>query len=417
MSGRVRIGSLCTGAAGLDMAVEAVFDAVTVWQSELDPAASRVLAYRCPAVPNLGDLTTVDWAAVPPIDILSAGYPCQPDSLAGKGLSEDDHRWIWPDIARAVSVLRPRLIVLENVAGHFVRGFRTVLGSLTELGYDTQWTLVRASDVGAPHRRERLFVVATDTRDERHERAGGARVGRSGSPNGRQPAAQSDGFTGGASEGQRRGPGEATGAGPAGFDSGRGLFSADPDSDAIRNQPVSFTRRSGTPVAGRSDATAANSARDGRDEGRPESAGLVGGPDAALSGAAPTDADVWRREIGAELDRDTAPDTADRDTRRGHADGHPRTNWGAYETAIRRWERTLGRPAPAPTERNTRGGQRLSPAFVEWLMGWPAGWVTDVPNVSRNDQLKICGNGVVPQQAAHALRALLTVDASLAVSA
>lgn len=80
--------------------------------------------------------------------------------------------------------------------------------------------------------------------------------------------------------------------------------------------------------------------------------------------------------------------------------------WGAYEPAIRRWESVLGRPAPRPTEPG-RTGERLSPAFVEWLMGLPDGWVTDVPGLSRNAQLKALGNGVVPQQAAMALRMLL----------
>lgn len=83
--------------------------------------------------------------------------------------------------------------------------------------------------------------------------------------------------------------------------------------------------------------------------------------------------------------------------------------WGAYEPAIRRWEHSLNRPAPAPTEAGPKGGQRLSPRFVEWLMGLPAGWVTDVPGLSRNDQLKALGNGVVPQQAIHAIRLLLPV--------
>ena len=78
--------------------------------------------------------------------------------------------------------------------------------------------------------------------------------------------------------------------------------------------------------------------------------------------------------------------------------------WGAYEPAIRRWERVLGRPAPAPTEVNAKGSQRLSPAFVEWMQGLPAGHVTGVPGVNRNAQLKALGNGVVPQQAIAALR-------------
>ena len=75
--------------------------------------------------------------------------------------------------------------------------------------------------------------------------------------------------------------------------------------------------------------------------------------------------------------------------------------------AIRRWERVLGRPAPSPTELSAKGAQRLSPRFVEFMMGLPAGWVTDVPGLSRNEQLKALGNGVVPQQAAAALRLLL----------
>jgi site-specific DNA-cytosine methylase len=81
--------------------------------------------------------------------------------------------------------------------------------------------------------------------------------------------------------------------------------------------------------------------------------------------------------------------------------------WGPYEPAIRRWERRLGRTAPAPTEPGSKGQPRLSPAFVEFMMGLPAGWVTDVPGLSRNDQLKALGNGVVPQQAAAAVRFML----------
>ena len=83
------------------------------------------------------------------------------------------------------------------------------------------------------------------------------------------------------------------------------------------------------------------------------------------------------------------------------------TNWGKFEPAIRRWEQTLGRPAPAPTKPDGKdGNHRLSSAFTEWMMGLPSGWITEV-GLSRNDELKACGNGVVPQQAELALRALL----------
>jgi DNA (cytosine-5)-methyltransferase 1 len=85
------------------------------------------------------------------------------------------------------------------------------------------------------------------------------------------------------------------------------------------------------------------------------------------------------------------------------------TAWGKYEPAIRRWEHLTG-PAPAPTEPNKNGNPRLSAAFSQWLMGWPDGWVTDPAiGLSRNDQLRIVGNGVCPQQAAAALRYLLTI--------
>jgi hypothetical protein len=83
------------------------------------------------------------------------------------------------------------------------------------------------------------------------------------------------------------------------------------------------------------------------------------------------------------------------------------TNWGKFEPAIRRWEEVLGRPAPAPTKPDGKdGAHRLSSAFTEWMMGVPEGWITDC-GLTRNEELKACGNGVVPQQAELALRILL----------
>jgi hypothetical protein len=92
---------------------------------------------------------------------------------------------------------------------------------------------------------------------------------------------------------------------------------------------------------------------------------------------------------------------------RGMATVVEQTNWGKFEPAIKRWEETLGRPAPAPTKPDGKeGAHRLSSAFTEWMMGVPKGWITDC-GLSRNDELKACGNGVVPQQAELALRVLL----------
>lgn len=87
--------------------------------------------------------------------------------------------------------------------------------------------------------------------------------------------------------------------------------------------------------------------------------------------------------------------------------GEITVEWGKYEPAIRRWERITGVPAPCPVEPGTKGNRRLAPPFPEWMMGLPPGWVTDVPGLTRSQQLRAIGNGVVPQQVAAAVRDLL----------
>jgi DNA (cytosine-5)-methyltransferase 1 len=155
----MKIGSLCSGYGGLDMAVEAYYGAETVWMSDIDKSSSLVIQQRW-NLPNLGDLKTVNWADVEPIDILTAGYPCQPFSAAGQRKGVNDSRHIWPDINQIISKLRPAIVILENVRGHLSLGFKEVLQDLTQIGYDARWTIVRASDVGAPHQRARLFIIA-----------------------------------------------------------------------------------------------------------------------------------------------------------------------------------------------------------------------------------------------------------------
>ena len=144
------------------MAAEAYFDAETVWVSEIDKYASQVIEQRFGVI-NHGDLKTINWADVEPIDILTAGYPCQPFSHAGERKGLQDARHIWPYIKEAISSLRPRYVILENVRGHLTLGFDLVLKDLAEIGYDAKWQIVRAADVGAPHHRARLFVIAYPT--------------------------------------------------------------------------------------------------------------------------------------------------------------------------------------------------------------------------------------------------------------
>lgn len=159
---RPTIGSLCTGYGGLDMAAAAYFDADVLWVADNHPACVRLLEIHHPGIPNLGDLTTVDFTTTPPVDILTAGFPCQPFSVAGARKGAEDERYIWDWIGDAISVLRPGVVLLENVPGILTLGGPGVIAALTELGYDASFGLIRASATGVPHRRTRWFCVARD---------------------------------------------------------------------------------------------------------------------------------------------------------------------------------------------------------------------------------------------------------------
>lgn len=115
----LRTGSLFSGYGGLDMAVNTVFNAKTVWHSEIEPAPSKILEYHYPGVPNLGDITKVDWNKVPPVDIICGGSPCQDVSQAGKraGMTEGTRSNLWREMVTAIETLHPRLVVWENVRG------------------------------------------------------------------------------------------------------------------------------------------------------------------------------------------------------------------------------------------------------------------------------------------------------------
>jgi DNA (cytosine-5)-methyltransferase 1 len=156
-----RIGSLCTGYGGLDLAVELVLGGHLCWYAEVDRHACTVLEHRWPGVANLGDIRAVDWTTVEPVEVLTAGFPCQDISNAGKRAGITGvHSSLWTTVADAVRVLRPPLVFVENVAALLRRGFDVVHRDLAALGYDTSWVCLRASDIGAAHRRDRLFLLA-----------------------------------------------------------------------------------------------------------------------------------------------------------------------------------------------------------------------------------------------------------------
>jgi DNA (cytosine-5)-methyltransferase 1 len=226
------------------------------------------------------------------VDILTAGYPCQPFSTAGNRKGTTDERHLWPYIKEAISVLRPRFAVLENVRGHLSLGFNEVLKDLAEIGYNASWRIVRASDIGAPHQRARLFVIAYPNSDACEE---SRRVGRN--------------------------------------------FRC--EAGAIIN------RADRTIDRGCSKKIITNTTR-----------GRAGEQSFGIS----------EKDTGIGSDCD----------------------FGIYE-----------REVPTPMGED----DKLNPVYVEYMMGLPKGWVTDM-ELSRVQKLKMLGNGVVPQQAYYALQLL-----------
>jgi DNA (cytosine-5)-methyltransferase 1 len=158
----LKIGSLFSGIGGLELGLERAGVGHTVWQVEKDEFCRRVLAKHWPDTVRYEDVTTVDWASVEPVEVLCGGFPCPPVSQAGLRLGMLDERWLWPEFARAIRDLRPRYVVVENVAAllHDADAFGSVLGDLAAFGFDADWSVVPACAVGAPHTRDRVFLLA-----------------------------------------------------------------------------------------------------------------------------------------------------------------------------------------------------------------------------------------------------------------
>lgn len=353
-----RVGSLFSGYGGLDLAVEEVFNARTIWFSEINEPVARVFSHHWPEAPNLGDITTIDWNRVEPVDILCGGFPCQDVSTVGKmaGLKPGTRSGLWAHMATAIDVLQPEWVVIENVRGllsapairanlegeddeqrnpehatregaarrgvepdpwHLgetatrpLRAAGAVLGDLADLRYDAQWIGLPASAIGAPHPRYRVFILAHRTLPNP------TRVGR-------------------------------------------------------------LTRR-GKLAAGESTAR--------HDRAQPS-------------------------DHRSRLSR-TQRLPARRGTRQPVVvDQAALRCWGRYAEAVTRWEQITGRAAPSPAILSNTTGPRPAPEFVEWLMGLPQGWVTRPElSLSSAGMLTALGNGVLPKQAVAALETLLALS-------
>ncbi len=177
----IRTLSMFSGCGALDLGLwwadEGFYPAAFC---EIDPLCAALLERHFPGVANLGDVTTADFSTVE-ADAIVAGFPCQDLSNAGKraGLAGTRSGLFW-EVVRAIRVVRPRIILLENVAALHNRGLGEVLGALASLGYDTETHCIPASYVGAPHNRDRTWIVANSERGERWQEPYRRALGRMG---------------------------------------------------------------------------------------------------------------------------------------------------------------------------------------------------------------------------------------------
>jgi DNA (cytosine-5)-methyltransferase 1 len=151
---------LFSGIGGIELGFErAGFE--TEWFVENEPYAQRILRKHWPKAKIYDDVTQVDWRTVPEVDILTGGFPCQDISNAGKRAGITGRRSsLWTYYLEAISILRPGYVLIENVAALTHRGLDTVLCDLASVGYDAEWYCVPASAIGAPHQRDRIFILA-----------------------------------------------------------------------------------------------------------------------------------------------------------------------------------------------------------------------------------------------------------------
>ena len=382
----MKVGSLFTGYGGLDIAVGGDL----AWYSEIDKPACKVLQTHYPNVPNLGDIKKVDWSHVEAVDVITGGYPCQPFSHAGLRKGKNDERHLWPYVRDAIDALRPRYAILENVAGHVSLGFGDVLADLATIGFNAEWGIIRASDVGAPHGRKRLFIIAYPNY-ERFSRIGVALQTELGS--------ESKTITG-----HIRNATDTEGTGLQ-----RRVFTAKDHERKLargrttseRNSNAADSEHNGL-ITGEGRRGVRASSAQGRGV---ESSGNKRQLKGSSGSQSVTDTGGKRHGGGQNPTMVGGVDGKNRGTRGQSEHNSATISWGKYAPAIERWEHVLGRPAPSPTIWH-KDRQRLNPVFVEWMMGLDEGHVTG-HGLSSAQELKMLGNGVVPLQARAAINQLL----------
>lgn len=156
----MKVGSLFSGVGCGDLGLEwAGFE--HAWFCEVNEYAREVLGLRWPGKPIYGDIKEVDFTAVEPVDVLAGGFPCQDISTAGTGAGiKGERSGLWSEFARAIAEIRPRYALIENSPALVTRGLGVVLSDLAALRYDAEWHCIPASAFGAPHKRDRIWIVA-----------------------------------------------------------------------------------------------------------------------------------------------------------------------------------------------------------------------------------------------------------------
>jgi len=400
--------SLCTGYGGIDLGLARVVSNLrTVAYCEREAAAIELLLSRMEggqldAAPIWTDLRTFPWPAFSGrVDILSGGYPCQPFSAAGKRLGADDERHLWPAIADGIRILRPRLCFFENVEGHISLGLREVIAELEGLGYRTTWGIFSAAEVGAPHQRKRVFIMAY----RKGEGLEGHRglLARCSEP--RWHAPQSQGQIDGGDSG-----GDAWPSRP-----GEPQYAWEPPrvvADTGRNQRQRRDAVGEVPCGddGEARACEAGSARGEDETGEWEESEpcSIGAEPAVGDTAQRQDHGREPRDLGGEEGQGRCGDHAVDSTGEGVGDasdsGQPQ--WGSG---------TMGRPEPeSQLKRPDRHGyetKRKTEPEVGGDADGPADWMDYAElcyaSDNRTDELRMLGNGVVPATAARAFETLM----------
>lgn len=283
--------SFCTGYAGLELGIERalgrpcrVLAYSEIEAFAIENLAAKVQAGFLPAAPVWSDLRSFPGKAFHGmVDILCGGYPCQPWSSAGKRLGKADPRHLWPFFRAQIHAIHPRVVFFENVEGHVSLGLSTVLSDLEEDGYQATWGLFSAAEVGAPHRRKRVFILGYAKSDDQR-----------GFP---FPPVYREGVTAGGSGGGRVGDPEYSqrGAGAGyGVAGGNGL--------SQREEGTDPTGHSGAELAGRhGDGRLGDGAGAPAEPGRHEPQDGVPGPDGAVADPHSAEAPRHRNHCGTVL--------------------------------------------------------------------------------------------------------------------